>query len=83
MAARAPQNGDRVRRTDTGDAATYVDQSKGEVQVLLDTGPKVATTWPLDAPLEVVARRPRSCARCGGRGHHPFDCRERHAAPWE
>lgn len=62
MAKGDPENGNRVRRTDTGVTATYVqihrDKGKGCHDVLLDDGPPSATSWPLDTPLEVIPGGP-------------------------
>lgn len=84
--AKGPVNGDRIRRTDTGETATYVDtrvtKGRGVHLVLLDAGPKSATDWEHTVEL-VVLPRPSVCPRCQG-DHHAFDCREpRRAPPWE
>lgn len=72
-----PENGERVRRTDTGEPATYVQKHEQKGQgchdVLLDHGPKRITPWLLDTPLEVLPM-PKVCPRCGMAGHHPFVC---------
>lgn len=69
--AKGPTNGNRVRRTDTGETATFVDTRSSNVKgthqgvhlVLLDTGAKAVTDWPLDTVLEVVPTPPE-CPRC-------------------
>jgi hypothetical protein len=73
MVSVRPDNGDRVKRTDTGLHATFVSHYKdGGFEVLLDTGAKIASTWEAGTPIEVVAR-PDACPRCGG-PHRAFDC---------
>lgn len=71
---KAVKTGLRVKRTDTGEWGTYIDGDKGGHDVLLDVGPKVASRWEGDVPVEFSGARPRKCARCQGKGHHPFDC---------
>ena len=67
--------GDRIVRTDTDEAATLIDiAEKGEYEVLLDTGEKIATMWQADVPVERVAARKSSCDRCGSPDHHAFYC---------
>jgi hypothetical protein len=77
MATKAPTPGCRVVRTDTLEYATYVGRpAKGHVyEVLLDTGPKVSTTWPM-AVLEVTGPRRDTCDRCGSTEHMAFYCSE-------
>lgn len=74
--AKGPVNGDRIRRTDTGVRATYVDtrvsKGRGVHLVILDTGPKHATDWEHTTPLEVLPK-PKACPRCQG-DHHAFYC---------
>lgn len=71
--------GCRVVRTDTEQYATYVGKpAKGKVrEVLLDTGPKVVTSWGPEVPLEYVGpRNLDSCDRCGSTEHTAFYCSE-------
>lgn len=69
--------GDRIIRTDTEVAATYVDRYKdGGWEVLLDDGPKVVRSWEAGTPVERVGPRRSSCDRCGSPDHHAFYCGE-------
>ena len=56
--AKGPANGNRVRRTDTGETAWYVQEhQKGAHSVVPEAGPMAAVTWEPDTPLEVIPGR--------------------------
>lgn len=74
--------GDRIRRLDTREVATFVGYhgdggaGAGPLQVLRDQGPKTATTWGRGVAVARVAGPPKRCPRCDAAGHKAFDCPE-------
>lgn len=56
MATKALANGTKVRRTDTGQVAYYVQaHPSGAHTVLPDTGPYASVVWGPETPMEVMA----------------------------
>ena len=58
MAKREPKNGDRVRRTDTGETAWFVQSHQGGQVTVLPEGSTQAQVWEKGLTLEVVPGAP-------------------------
>lgn len=56
--AKGPVNGNRVRRTDTGETAWFIQAHPGGQVTVLPEGADMSTVWEKGLTLEVVPGRP-------------------------